>query len=82
MEILEGLEEENDEELEVLYLIGFVNFLAGEEKQEEEAKDQGKAVDGAEDGMTARDHFLDSREALDRFMQVSARYFACDYFRD
>ena len=57
LEVLEGLEDEDEFEPEVLYLIGLVNWLLGE-----------KEADAAE---AKQEHYLDSREALERFFQVS-----------
>lgn len=57
LEILGSCEEENDEDLEMLYLLGLVNWLVGE---------------GAKDGEEKREAYIDSRESLDRFVTVSS----------
>ena len=64
IEILEGLEDENDEDFEVMYLLGLVNWLIGEEETQPEMK---------------REAYIDSREALERFLQVvtNARSLTC-----
>ena len=59
LEILESCEEENDEDLEMLYLLGLVNWLLGE---------------AAKDGEEKREDYIDSRESLERFMVVRPHY--------
>merc|ERR1711939_251828 len=60
IEVLEGLEDEDDEEYEVLYLIGLVNWMLGEKVA---------AIEEAR----KREFYIDSREALERFLQIEAR---------
>lgn len=55
LEVLEGLEDENDEEFEVLYLLGLVYWLMAE--KETNAKDK-------------REAYIACREVLERFLQV------------
>lgn len=55
IEILGSCEEEDDEDLEMLYLLGLVYWLIGE---------------GEKVHTEQRDAFLDSREALERFLKV------------
>ena len=62
IEILEGLEDENDEDFQVMYLLGLVNWLIGEKSQEGEKK---------------KEAYIDSREVLERFLQVSFRCKCC-----
>lgn len=56
IEVLEGLEDEDDEEFEVLYLLGLANWLIGEKATEEAER---------------REAYIDSREVLERLLQVS-----------
>lgn len=55
IEVLEGLEDENDEDFEVLYLLGLVNWLLAEKEADEKAK---------------REAYIDAREVLERFLLV------------
>lgn len=59
LEILESCEEENDEDLEMLYLLGLVNWLLAE---------------AMKDGEEKREAYIDSREALERFLKVRNRF--------
>lgn len=56
IEVLEGLEDEDDEEYEVLYLLGLVNWMLGEKE--------------ASDADRKKEFYVDAREALERFIQV------------
>jgi len=58
IEILEGLEDEDDEEFEVMYLLGLVNWMLGEK---DTAADQ------------KREFYIDSREVLERFLLIAQR---------
>jgi hypothetical protein len=56
-EVLEGLEDEDDEEFEVLYLLGLVNWLMAEKESDASAK---------------KELYIDCREVLERFLQVGS----------
>jgi hypothetical protein len=58
LDILDGLEDENDEELEMLYLLALVNFMQGEKEKDVE---------------TQKTNFIDARETLEKFLQVASR---------